>query len=161
MEKYKNYLESKFSIWQTIISILCAVIMLIAIIAEGDTAVDFSELECHYTQLETIRQDITNIYKLQNADINISATGMTVTLRGQKHNLKAFFDENNNYIKAIIIDNRISSNMILSLVVIVIAWGFGILLSYSVLLVFYIPVFIYWIVGYIKKKYRLKKDKKK
>ncbi len=161
MEKYTNYLENKFDVWQTVIAMLCALAMLIFIIVEMTVPVDSTELEHHYEQLETVKQDISGVYKLQNADIATRADGITVTLRGDKHSLKAFFDENNNYVNATIVDNRLGSNIIVSIFVAVATFGFGYLLSYVVLLVLYIPVLVYALVMYIKRRKACSKKQKK
>ena len=157
MEKYQNYLENKFDKLQVIIAVLCALIVFVVIIVEMAAPVDSTELEYHYNQLETVKQDVTNIYKLQNADITTSEEGITVTLKGKTHNLKAFFDAENNYVNATIVDNRISSNIILSLFIVIAAFGFGYLLSYVVLYALYMPVIAYDIIIEFKKRYRSKK----
>lgn len=157
MEKYRNYLENKFDGWHVVISVLCALIVFILIIAEMSAPVDSAELEYHYEQLETVKQDVTNIYKLQNADITTSEEGITITLKGKTHNLKAVFDENNNYVNATIVDNRIGSDIILSLFIVIATFGFGYFVSYVVLLALYVPVIVYDIILEFNKRYRSKK----
>lgn len=159
MKKYQNYIENKFDNWQVVIALLCALIMIVAIVVEMAVPVDSTELEYHYEQLELVKQDVGNIYKLQNADIITREEGITVTLKGETHNLKAVFDENNNYVNATIVDNRLGSNIILSLFIVIATFGFGYLISYVVLLILYIPVLAYAIIVEFKKKWYTKKIK--
>ena len=161
MEKYKNFLEKHFDVIAGIVAVLCAVIMFFAIIIEMDTPVDAKELEYHYSQLEAVKQDIASIAKLEDADITMDENGMTVTFNGKYHNLQAYFDENKDYINAKIIDNRIGSNIILSLFLVVAAFGLGYFVGWTLLVVLLIPVLVYAIYSIIvdfKKKYHAKKS---
>lgn len=157
MEKYKKILEDKFDAFSAIISILCAIIMLCAIVIEMEMPIDAKELEHHYSQLETIKQDASSIYELENVDITIDKNSMSVMLKGKYHNLNAFFDENNNYINATIIDNRVGSNLVISILIIVLAFGLGYILSYFILAILCIPILIHALIMFAKKKWYHKK----
>lgn len=152
MEKYKNYLETKFDTWQIVIAALCALAMIVLIIVEMAVPIDSKELETHYATLEVIKQDITKICELENADINISPNGMTITLKGRSHNLRACFDSNNNYLTATVVDNRIGSNIFVSILLVIAIGGCGYMLSYVLLIVLFIPVFLHAVIVYVKKK---------
>lgn len=160
MEKYKNYMLDKFDVWQVVIAILCAAVVLFAIIAEMGTPVDFAELENHYAQLETIKQDTTNMHRLKNVDISIEGNSMTIRFNGKYHNLKAYFDENKNYVNATVEDNRIGSNIIVSIFAVLLAACFAYIATYLLLPVLYIPLFIHKLIKYIKKKWQGKKQNK-
>lgn len=153
MEKYKNYLENKFEMWQVIIALLCAAFVLVAIVVQMLTPVNFNELESHYTQLESIKQDITNMHKLKDADISIDEDGMTIKFNGKYHHLKAYFDENKNYINATVEDNRIGSNIFVTILVILFVGCFAYMATYLLLLALYIPILIHKIVEFVKKKW--------
>ena len=152
MEKYKNYLANKFEIWQIVIAVLCALAMAVAIIVEMAMPIDSKELENHYATLEVIKQDITKICELENAEINIESDEMTITLKGKSHNLKASFDGSNNYMSATIVDNRIGSSLLVSLVLVVAFGGMGYILSYVLLILLLIPLLVHAIIVYAKKK---------
>ncbi len=152
MEKYKNYLKNKFDTWQIVIAVLCAVAMAVLIIVEMAVPIDSKELESHYATLEVIKQDITKICELEKADINIGPNGMTITLKGRSHNLKACFDSDNNYLSATIADNRIGSNIFVSILLVIAIGGCCYMLSYVLLIVLLIPVFIQAVIVYVKKK---------
>lgn len=161
MKKYKDYLENKFEKWQVVITVLCALAMLIAIFVEMSIPVDSKEIEGHYTRLETIRQDITNICEIENGSINIDSNGMTITLKGKYHNMMAYFDENKNYTNAIIEDNRLGSNIFLSIICVLFSGSIGFMLSYVILILLYIPVLVNALVLHIKRKHALRKTNKK
>lgn len=154
MEKYKNFLGKNLDLCSAIVAILCALFMLIVIVVDMSTPLDFSELEHHYSQLEMIKKDDANLCNLKNADISIDDDGMVVTLKGTKHNLKANFDKNNNYLNATVTDNRIGSNIIVSGLIIFAAGGLGILLSYVIWALLYIPVLVYAISLQVKNIYK-------
>ena len=85
---------------------------------------------------------------------------MDIMFFGKYHHLNAFFDENNNYVESKVVDNRIGSNLIASVLIILVAFGLGCFLSYVILLLLYIPVLVCAIVAYIKKKRLNKKVEK-
>lgn len=159
MEKYKNYLENKYKVWQIVMSILAAVAMLIFICVEMCVPIDSPELEAHFEQLEMLKQDTANISELENATIDINADGMTVTIKGKTNDLKAVFDTEHNYVNAEIVDNRVGSNLLISIFAIIIAFGYGYILSFAVLTILYIPVGIYYVVRYLKNKIKYRKKK--
>ena len=159
MEKYKNYLENKFEKWQIFIAIICAVVVLVAIFVEMAAPVDSNELANHYAQLETIKLDVTNICQLKDADISIEEDGMTVKLNGKYHHLKAYFDENKHYIKSTVEDNRLGSNIIISILAVLVAGWFAYIASYSLWAVLWIPFLVYKLIEHVKEKYHNKKAK--
>lgn len=161
MEKYKNYLASKFGAWQIVIAILVALCMLVWICVDMCTPVYSTELESHFQQLEMVKQNTADMYKLKNATIDIDDSGMTLTLKGKTNALKASFDADYNYINAEVVDNRIGANLIVSIVLIFIAFAYGYLLSYALLLVLYIPIGVYHVVKDMKNKFVSDKNKQK
>ena len=161
MKKYVEYLDKKFETWSSVIAILCAVLMIIALVIEMSAPVDAGEIEHHYSQLEMIKQDSANLCKLENADITIKEDGMTVRLKGKQHHLKAFFDENGNYSNATIVDNRVGSNILASGFVVLGAFGLGMLLSYALLCILIIPALVYGLFMQIKHKWQTRKRKTK
>ena len=161
MKKYKNFLETKHGIMQVITAVLFAVLMLVIINIEMDTPIDSKELEYHYSQLEMIKQDISSIYQLENAEISIHEHGMDVTLKGKHHNLNAFFDENNSYLNATFVDTRLGADITESILVVILAGVLGWIVFYLVLIVLYIPVIIHAIIALIIKKHHAKKEKQK
>lgn len=158
MEKYEKFLRDKFDVITWVVAILCAVVMFFAITIEMDTPVDAKELEYHYNQLEMVKQDITSVSNLKDADITIDESGMTVTFNGKYHHLKACFDENKNYVNAKVIDNRVGSSIIVSLFLVIAAFGMGCFVGWTVLLLLYIPVAVHALVLYVKKKVKTKKQ---
>lgn len=160
MDKYKNFLENKFETVSKVMAVLFAVVVLFAIMFEMAMPVDSVELENHYSQLEMVKQDITSICELENADISIDADGMEIAIKGKSHSLKAFFDEQNNYINAVIEDNRVGSSIILSIFVVIAAFGYGYLLSYALLALLCIPLLIHAFIMKLKKKTQDKKQVK-
>lgn len=161
MKKYISFLESKFDIVSKIIAILCAVVMLVAIVVEMNAPIDATELENHYGQLEMIKQDVTSISRLENAQITLDSDGMVVQLTGNQHHLKAFFDENKNFLNAVVVDNRIGSSIIVSVLVVLAAFGWGWLASYALLAVLCIPILVYSCCVRIGKAFAPKSKKQK
>lgn len=161
MQKYKNYLENKFDKWQIVIAVLCAVAMAGLIIVEMAMPVDSKELENHYATLEVIKQDITKICELENAEINIEPDGVTITLKGKSHNLNASFDDNNNYLNATIVDNRIGANVVVSILLVIAFAGIGYMLSCAILILLLIPVLVHAVIMYVKKKKTISNKQKK
>ena len=161
MEKYKDYLENKYHIWQIVIALLCAVVALVAIVVEMSIPVDSKEIESHYAQLELIKQDITKICELENADVKITSEGMTITLKGKKHNFKAYFDENSNHLNTVLEDNRAGSDLFLSIFLVFIGFVLGLTLTYALLALLYIPVVIHAIIIWAKRKKITRQNKSK
>lgn len=159
MKKYKDFLETKSDIISIVMVVLFAIAMFFAINIEMKKPVDAKELEHQYSQLEMIKQDVSNIYQLENAEICIDDQGIDITLKGKYHNLNASFDENNNYINATVADSRIGSNITDSIFAIILAGVLGYIASFVVLVLLYIPVIIHGIFAWITKKRHLKKNK--
>ena len=160
MIKYKQYLENNFEKWQAAFAILAAVIMAVFIIIQMCIPVDAAELANHYEQLEAIKNDVTTICELENANIEIDSGVMTITLKGEINNLKAFFDADNNCINAVIEDNRIGSSIFVSIICVIIAAAVGFLLAYALLSVACIPILAYHIFMFFKSKFASKKSNK-
>ncbi len=161
MEKYKNYLGEKGHDWLIAIGLCCALLALLFVIVDMQVPIDAAELQKHYEQLEMVKEDTSSIYLLEDATIKLEDSGMTVEIKGERHILEAFFDENNEFINAIIRDNRIGSSITFTLIFVLFGFSIGYMSSCILLLILLTPVMVYELIKYIKKKITSKKDNKK
>jgi len=161
MKKYQKFLTDSFGFWKKFVAILSALLMLFFIAIEMDAPIDATELGQHYSQLEMVKQDVANIYKLTNATITIKEQTTTIILDGSTHDLKAVFDTNGNCIEAKVIDNRVGANFDISIFAILFAVAAGYILMTGVEVLLYIPLIIYAAIQKIKSKRIARKNKPK
>jgi len=151
MEKYKDFMANRYYVWQFVIAVLITALVVMLLIYASKQQLPTDELGEYNEKLELLKQDFSNITKMENATIEVRKSDVVVEFNGVYSSFKSFFDTEGNYIRSETIDQRLTSNFGLCFCMFCFSFIVAYVLTYVIKLVLYIPIGIDMLVNKLHK----------